>query len=177
MGVIHRDVKLENLRFRGRSTGPMAGRKVSGAVVLVDFGNSRFVDQDWDGRRDGTPLYTAPEVVAEWKHRRRKDGHITPAVDCWAAGLVLYILLTGRPPFEEDQVEAGQAWEAAATSINALDEQRKADGLSTPGLLRGLLTSDPAMRLTAADAVGDNWLKLADDGENRLDNGQELPWM
>jgi serine/threonine protein kinase len=101
--------------------------------------------------------------VNEWKTRERKDGHITPAVDCWAAGVVMFILLTGRVPFDEDQVEAGRGGEAAEAAVKALEVQRAAEGRTTPSLLRGLLQGDPAMRLTAAEALGDSWLQMAED--------------
>jgi protein serine kinase H len=161
VGVMHRDVKLENLMYRGRTKGAMSARKLDGSVVLIDFGLSRFVDQPWDGRRDGTPLYTAPEVIAEWKAPQRTDGYFTPAVDCWAAGLILYILLTGCVPFGEEDVEAGLAGEKAETSIKALEVQRASNGLSTPALLRGLLQPDPRKRLNAAEALTDTWLEFA----------------
>merc|ERR1719482_14358 len=64
-GIYHRDVKLENLMFRGRTSGPMAGRKVDGDLVLLDFGLARFVGQKWDGMYVGTERYAAPEVVAK----------------------------------------------------------------------------------------------------------------
>jgi protein serine kinase H len=161
VGVMHRDVKLENLMYRGRTKGAMSARKLDGSVVLIDFGLSRFVDQPWDGRRDGTPLYTAPEVIAEWKAPQRTDGYFTPAVDCWAAGLILYILLTGCVPFGEEDVEAGLAGEKAETSIKALEVKRASDGLSTPALLRGLLQPDPRKRLSSAEAITDTWLEFA----------------
>lgn len=77
-----RDVKLENLMLG--SPGDLS------SIRLIDFGLARSVDRatpSEKGRICGTPSYLAPEVI--------QGGHYLPAVDCWAAGVILYILLSG----------------------------------------------------------------------------------
>ncbi|CAM9900645.1 unnamed protein product, partial [Scytosiphon promiscuus] len=90
-GVCHRDVSLENL---------LLGEE--GVVKLVDFGLAIRIPQTPDGRAVvlppqgpcGKPYYTAPEVLAS------SNGFDGFAVDVWACGIVLFILLTGNAPFE-----------------------------------------------------------------------------
>ncbi|CAM9900634.1 unnamed protein product [Scytosiphon promiscuus] len=90
-GVCHRDVSLENLLLTE-----------GGVVKLIDFGLALRIPQTADGRARvlspqglcGKPYYTAPEVLAS------SGGFDGFAVDVWACGIVLFILLTGAPPFE-----------------------------------------------------------------------------
>jgi serine/threonine protein kinase len=159
-GIYHRDVKLENLRFRGRSSGPMAGRKVDGGLVLLDFGLSRFIGQDWDGRFGGTELYTAPEVSGQ----NSENGGFSPAVDLWSAGVILHVLLTGSFPFEREDVQAKRAAECSRAAVESFEQRMALEGRRVPSqLLRGLLQADPARRLTASQALKDDWLELAPD--------------
>ncbi|KAL2492780.1 Calcium-dependent protein kinase 30 [Abeliophyllum distichum] len=82
-GVIHRDLKPENFLF--------ANKKENSALKAIDFGLSVFFKP---GERFseivGSPYYMAPEVL------KRNYG---PEVDVWSAGVILYILLCGVPPF------------------------------------------------------------------------------
>jgi serine/threonine protein kinase len=159
VGVYHRDVKLENLMFRGRTSGPFAGRKVGGGVVLLDFGLSRFIGQPHDGRYAGTSIYRAPEVSA-----MNEDGGFSPAVDLWAAGIVLFVLLTGDLPFEPEDVEQKQAAAKAAAAIADFEREKALEGKAVPqALLLGLLEPDPQMRWNAARALQDEWLEQAPD--------------
>ena len=81
--IIHRDVKAQNV-MRAHD---------GGRIILMDFGAGQFVDDPSLGRRaQGTPLYLAPEVL------RGEDA--TVRSDIYAAGVLLYHLVTSRFPIE-----------------------------------------------------------------------------
>jgi polo-like kinase 1 len=82
--IIHRDLKLGNLFL----TEKMEEK-------IGDFGLATKLEFEGDKRRTicGTPNYIAPEILDS------KQGH-SYEVDIWSLGIVLYILLIGKPPFE-----------------------------------------------------------------------------
>lgn len=98
-GIVHRDVKLENIRF--------TTKQASAVLVLLDFGLSTVLTTTptvmdkcleygcpcISGPQDivGTMMYTAPEVWSGWYDHR---------IDVWSIGVVLYIMLTGRIFFD-----------------------------------------------------------------------------
>lgn len=91
-GLIHRDVKPENVLISDGSAGGPAGH-----VKVADFGLAKAVSADTQhtatgGVLIGTVSYLAPEVVI--------DGRADARTDVYAAGVVLYELLTGRKPHE-----------------------------------------------------------------------------
>jgi len=88
-GVLHRDVKLENVLCDTASRLP--------TVVLCDLGHAAFADAVHTDRKFyGTPGYAAPEVAngARW----------TPAADVWAMGVVMYACLSNTLPFDDGRV-------------------------------------------------------------------------
>lgn len=88
-GVIHRDVKPDNVFLHRMTTGTTITK-------LLDFGIMRLVDsknRETRGRFVGTMRYAAPEQILA------RD--ILPAADIYATGLVLYEMIAGRGPFDE----------------------------------------------------------------------------
>ena len=85
MGILHRDVKLENLLCDPSTRPPR--------VKLCDFGHAVTKrDLPHDRQFYGTPGYAAPEVM---------QGPVwTPKADVWAMGVVMYALLANALPFE-----------------------------------------------------------------------------
>jgi serine/threonine protein kinase len=86
LGVMHRDVKLENILLDS-----------GGHAVLSDYGLSRMFHPGEERKARtwcGTLLYMAPELIA------RSSAGYDMAVDWWSLGIVTYELLTGRSPFE-----------------------------------------------------------------------------
>ncbi|KAK6131322.1 hypothetical protein DH2020_034925 [Rehmannia glutinosa] len=132
MGVMHRDLKPENFL--------MVSRDDSSPLKATDFGLSVFIET---GKvyKDivGSAYYVAPEVL------RRNYGK---EIDVWSAGVILYILLSGFPPF--------WAGKSSIVSWPSISNGAK-------DLIKRMLTIDPKRRITAADALEHPWLKK--DGE------------
>jgi len=141
-------------------------------LVAIDFGCSQPVGRASLTRRTGTPVYMAPEVF------RRDYG---PEADLWSAGVMLYQLLTGRFPWwprvadcracTVDEVMravlGGEVPYDYGPWVGALPPAGVAGSiLAAPppplspechALVRGLLTRDPARRLTAEAALASPW--------------------
>lgn len=85
-GVIHSDLKPENIVLEPRRGG-------APRLTLIDFGVASLRDLPLDTSSAGTPGYIAPEVF--------RGEPPTPASDVYAAGALLFELLTGHPAFDE----------------------------------------------------------------------------
>jgi serine/threonine-protein kinase len=98
-GIIHRDIKPDNVFISGALDGPAEEIEVR----LLDFGLAKLLSPSPDGPAVvtrlgfpmGTPQYMSPEQC-------RSTGEIDARADLYAAGVVLYEMLTGRLPFESD---------------------------------------------------------------------------
>jgi serine/threonine protein kinase len=86
--IIHQDVKPANFLIRGNQENPNWPD-----LLLADFGIARLNTGTTNTSHNvrGTPAYMAPEQL---------DGHTVPATDQYALAIMVYELLTGRPPFQ-----------------------------------------------------------------------------
>ncbi|CAL0325395.1 unnamed protein product [Lupinus luteus] len=148
-GVMHRDLKPENFLF--------ANKKENSVLKAIDFGLSVFFKP---GERFaeivGSPYYMAPEVL------KRNYG---PEVDIWSAGVILYILLCGVPPFWAES-EQGVALAILRGVIDFKREPWPQISESAKSLVRQMLEPDPKKRLTAQQVLEHSWLQNAKKASN-----------
>jgi eukaryotic-like serine/threonine-protein kinase len=140
-GIVHRDVKLANLFVTTRPDGQRS-------VKVLDFGISKLqseADEDMELTRTastlGSPMYMSPEQIRD---ARKVDAR----TDVWALGVVLYMLMSGRAPFE------GQSANALSAAISA---DAPAPLLDIPVQLNAIvlrcLEKSPARRMPAVTAL------------------------
>ncbi|KAL0360501.1 UNVERIFIED_CONTAM: Calcium-dependent protein kinase [Sesamum radiatum] len=146
MGVMHRDLKPENfLMVSGDEDSPLKA---------TDFGLSVFIES---GKvyKDvvGSAYYVAPEVL------RRNYGK---EIDVWSAGVILYILLSGFPPFWAE-TEKGIFEEILKGHVDLQSAPWPSISAGAKDLVTKMLTVDPRKRITASEALEHPWLK--EDGE------------
>nr|WP_202438688.1 serine/threonine-protein kinase [Streptomyces sp. SID8356] len=130
-GVVHRDLKPANVLLDERDGGM--------TPMLTDFGIARLADSPGLTRTHefvGTPAYVAPES-AEGRPQ-------TSAVDIYGAGILLYELVTGRPPFA-----GGTALEVLHRHLS--EEPRRPSTVPEPlwTVIERCLSKDPDRRPSA----------------------------
>lgn len=126
--IIYRDLKPENILLDER-----------GHVKLTDFGFSKRVPS-YTYTVCGTPDYLAPEMI-------RSKGY-TRAVDWWSLGVLIFEMLVGKPPFEDENpvnlyekiLECRIGWPSSKLISPVVKD-----------LLLGLLTSDVSQRYDGGD--------------------------
>ncbi|XP_061361999.1 calcium-dependent protein kinase 32-like isoform X2 [Gastrolobium bilobum] len=148
-GVMHRDLKPENFLF--------GSKKETAPLKAIDFGLSVFFKP---GERFneivGSPYYMAPEVL------RRNYG---PEVDIWSAGVILYILLCGVPPFWAE-TEQGVAQAIIRSVVDFKREPWPKVSNNAKDLVKKMLDPDPKRRLTAQEVLDHPWLQNAKKAPN-----------
>ena len=127
-GIAHRDLKPENLLI--------SKNKI---LKIIDFGLSNF----YDGQKRlqtpcGSPCYASPEMVKGKKY----DGF---NIDIWAIGVILFAMLCGYLPFEDDENDTDVLFNEIIR--NKIDYPYFLSDLSLD-ILQRILVSDPLKRIT-----------------------------
>eukprot|EP00056_Hartaetosiga_gracilis_P014436 m.240565 g.240565 ORF g.240565 m.240565 type:complete len:464 (-) comp15422_c0_seq1:73-1464(-) len=144
--VIHRDLKPENLLLASHEADAPIKITDFGLAVIMEHGPSYFGFA-------GTPGYLSPEVI-------RRVPYDT-AVDVWACGVILYILLVGYPPFwEEDQKKLYQQIKKCEFDFPSPEWDTVTD--EAKGLIRTMLNPDPKKRPTVDALLKHPWFTSAD---------------
>ncbi|KAJ4955419.1 hypothetical protein NE237_012202 [Protea cynaroides] len=148
-GVMHRDLKPENFLF--------ANRNEASPLKAIDFGLSVFFEPGQRFREIvGSPFYMAPEVL------KRNYG---PQVDIWSAGVILYILLCGVPPFWAE-TEEGIAQAIVHSTIDCEKEPWPKVSADAKDLVRSMLDPNPYSRLMAEEVLAHPWLQNTEKAPN-----------
>lgn len=157
-GVCHRDLKPENLLV-----------DENGTLKITDFGVSSMKGgvsgSDLLYTACGTPYYCAPEII-----NGAEDGYSGVKIDAWSCGIILYLLLTGTLPFQNEdmtklyeQINRCQVDYPHWMSDDAKD------------LISHLLTKDPIARFSLEDVKKHPWFivdyETHPSDSNRLSGG------
>ncbi|URD72128.1 calcium-dependent protein kinase [Musa troglodytarum] len=141
LGVMHRDLKPENFL--------LANKDDDSSLKAIDFGLSVFFKPGQIFTDVvGSPYYVAPEVL----HK-----HYGPEADVWTAGVILYILLSGVPPFWAETQQG--IFDAVLKGFIDFDtEPWPMISDSAKDLIRKMLCSRPSDRLTAHEVLCHPWI-------------------
>lgn len=143
LGVMHRDLKPENFLF--------VNHQEDSQLKTIDFGLSMFF-RPGETFTDvvGSPYYVAPEVLRK---------HYGPECDVWSAGVIIYILLSGVPPFW-DETEQGIFEQVLKGDLDFMSEPWPSISEGAKDLVRRMLVRDPRKRLTAHEVLCHPWVQV-----------------
>uniref|UniRef100_A0A671U7F9 Doublecortin-like kinase 3 n=1 Tax=Sparus aurata TaxID=8175 RepID=A0A671U7F9_SPAAU len=150
--IVHRDLKPENLLVRITSVLTRGPETFSPGGPKLNFSS-----KPWGPKVVfticGTPTYVAPEILCETGYG--------VAVDVWALGVILYILLCGFPPFrsrDRDQEELFQLIKQG--QLHFLSPYWDPISDDARGLVSALLQPDPTVRLNAQQTLQNPWVTV-----------------
>lgn len=146
MNIIHRDLKPENLL--------LTSKHKNAEVKLIDFGLAKIIAAGNSPAAAtsflGTKGYLAPEMLQRNSYDK--------AIDMWALGIIVFVLLCGCLPFDDDSSKIPS--ESAARKKFTLRFPRWSTNLSASAkdLLHNLLDVNPKTRFTAEQALAHPWV-------------------
>lgn len=146
-GIVHRDVKPENIMLRS-----------DGTPVLMDFGIAQMVDQDTltaTGTMLGSPAHMAPEIV--------EGEEITIMADLFSVGTVLYWLVCGALPFSGPN-PAALFRRIAECRFDPVLHRRPQAGRAIARLIERCMAHNPQDRPPSAGAIADALRTLLAEG-------------
>jgi len=148
MGVVHRDLKLENVLL-DRPYASEAGGATD--CKLIDFGLSKRVSEGEFFSSCGSAYYAAPEIMSA---RRHGSGGYGQECDLWAVGVMSFGLLCKQYPFDGPQIKDVLAASAKGTYV--YPDKVKVSNDAKDFIAR-CLEPDPKKRITADEALEHRW--------------------
>ncbi|KAJ2899508.1 Carbon catabolite-derepressing protein kinase [Zalerion maritima] len=136
--IVHRDLKPENLLLDDKLN-----------IKIADFGLSNIMtDGNFLKTSCGSPNYAAPEVIGG-------KLYAGPEVDVWSCGVILYVMLCGRLPFDDEHIPSLFAKIARGNYV--VPHWLKGPSVT---LIKKMLTVDPMRRISISDIRDDEWFSV-----------------
>lgn len=140
--IVHRDLKIENIMI-----------STSGEIKIIDFGLSNLFDKSKQLHTFcGSLYFAAPELL-------KASPYTGPEVDVWSFGVVLYVLVCGKVPFDDEnssvlheKIKQGKVEYPQHLSIEVIS------------LLSKMLVVDPHRRASLKQVVEHHWMVRGYDG-------------
>ena len=147
--ILHRDIKLENIMISKKEEDNTTGEELFW-VKIIDFGTAKIFEKN-KKEKDvvGSSYYIAPEVLQQ---------NYNEKCDTWSVGVILYMMLVGRAPFD------GKDDEEIIMKINSADYNSKESRLmkhspEVRDLVSKLLQKDTNQRYSAKEALNHPWFE------------------
>jgi len=187
IGISHGDLKPENLLLS-------TSKRLDGSIKVIDFGSAVLSDDLKGGyggnsiglsRKRGSKHANSNGTLAYYSPERFKsEGESTPAMDMWAVGVILYIMLTGCHPFDV----TGTASDKEIAQNIMTDARPPMDddyvghlSESAKDVILKLMEKDPAKRMTASEMLKHPWVQgitarrqKMEESDTKLSRFQEL---
>lgn len=142
LNIIHRDLKPENILIESEENGNLN-------IKVIDFGTAKLFDKNKSEKKViGSAYYIAPEVFQQ-KYNEK--------CDVWSCGVIMYILLSGKPPFYGEDDEIVKKISVGQYDIKS-DIWTKISS-SAIELIKKMLDMNPMSRISAQKALNDKWFK------------------
>ena len=145
--ILHRDIKLENIMIDGKEKDKSTGEELFWAKI-IDFGTAKLFEKN-KKEKDvvGSSYYIAPEVLKQ---------NYNEKCDTWSVGVILYMTLVGRAPFD------GKDDEEIIYKINSVDYNKNEPRLvkhspEVRDLVSHLLDKNIEKRYSAKEALNHPW--------------------
>jgi Ca2+-binding EF-hand superfamily protein len=143
-GVIHRDLKPENVL--------MTSDKDDGDIRILDFGLSKIsIPNEKCTEPYGTLTYCAPEIILDEPYNKE--------VDMWSLGIMTYLMVSGRLPFnseDENKIARKIAFDEPDYEKNSCWKTLSCECID---FIKKLLNKDPKKRMIIEDAIKHPWFK------------------
>ncbi|KAL8271985.1 hypothetical protein Esti_004109 [Eimeria stiedai] len=141
-GIVHRDLKTENLIIEHPSN--------PASIKIIDFGLAATVGSQEMKMRCGSPGYVAPEIL--------QDLPYGPKVDVFSSGVILYTLLAGFPPFRGQNVK-DILKKNLRCQLNFTHQRWAGMPHSVKDLIGWMCCKQPAKRCAAVQALTHPWFQ------------------
>ncbi|AFZ79672.1 calcium/calmodulin-dependent protein kinase type, putative [Theileria equi strain WA] len=141
-GICHRDLKLENWVF--------ADQEIDSPLKMIDFGFARVFEKGIPmGGMHGTVYYVDPEVI---------DGCYNEKCDIWSTGVIVYMMLSGSPPFNSEG-DKEILWKIKRATLRFEGVRWTSVSDTAKDFIRYLLNRNGNERPSAEMALRHEWLK------------------